>query len=190
MEMLRVGDEGEEDQKGEGVGPPDYVEDGRGGRELKVGEVGDHQDEDEQGDEGRFPRDFSEPFGPQNEAAESKSGDGDCGDDRERGGEPANGVAVDREEWPADADGEMIERDEAEGAKSPEDEGVEKARNGPLLNDLGLADDLPEEVPNPAGQGMQLEVGVRLGLAQERNDDRQTTTEAKKRQGEEDNKHR
>ena len=53
--------------------------------------------------------------------------------------------------------------DEGEGEKAPEDEGVGDARGGALLDDLGLAEDLPDEVPNAAAEGMEGEAGVLAG---------------------------
>ena len=165
VEMLRMRDQGEEDQQGESMGPPDYVEKWCGRGELEVDEIGDHQDEDQEGDETRLPGDFAEPLGAPDESADGESGDGDGGDHGECGGQPADGVTVHREQRPADANGEVVQRDDAEGAKSPENEGVEQARKRTLLNHLRLADDFPEEVPDPAGEGVKLEVSVGLGLA-------------------------
>ena len=42
----------------------------------------------------------------------------------------------------------MVERDQREGQEGPEDERVGDAWKRPLPNDLGLAENLPEEVPD------------------------------------------
>ena len=57
----------------------------------------------------------------------------------------------------------MIEADEGEGEESPEDEGVGEAGERALADDLALAEDLPEEVPDAAADGLEGEVRVFFG---------------------------
>ena len=57
----------------------------------------------------------------------------------------------------------MIERDEGEGAKSPEDEGVGEAGQRALFDDEGLAHHFPEEVPDAAADGGEGKAGVGFG---------------------------
>ena len=55
---------------------------------------------------------------------------------------------------------EMVERDEREGKKTPEDEGVGEAGERTLLDDLGLTEDFPEEVPDAFADRRYVEVGI------------------------------
>ena len=76
VQVLGVGDERQEDQQGEGVGPPEGFEGGVvvGGEEG--GEVGGHQGEDEEGDEAGLVGDFlAQPDGADEEAADEEAGD-------------------------------------------------------------------------------------------------------------------
>ena len=62
----------------------------------------------------------------------------------------------------AEADGAMIQRDQGKGAESPEDKGMRQARQGALADDFGLAHDFPEEIPDAAADGEEVEAGVFL----------------------------
>jgi hypothetical protein len=161
-----------------------------GGGPGEVGEVGDHQNEDEQGDEARLPGDLPQPLRTPDQAADGEAGDGDGRDDGKGGGEPAERIAVDGEQWEADADGKVVEGDEAESAEAPEDEGVEEARERPFLNHFGLAEDFPEEVPDAAADRGELEVRVRLGGAEEFDDRREAPGKTEQGQRQQDEEHR
>ena len=168
VEVFGVRNDGKEDEDGEGVNPPE----GHGGRagalHRKGGEVGDHQDEDESGNDAGFVRNFlTKPSGAHEEATDKEAedadgaGGGECG--REVGveaTEEAGGI----EESQAEADSEVIEGDESEGAESPEDEGVGEAGERALANDLGLAEDFPEEVPDAFTDGSEAEVRIFSGF--------------------------
>ena len=54
----------------------------------------------------------------------------------------------------------MVEADEGEGEESPEDEGVCEAGERALRDDFRLAEDLPEEVPDAAAEGVKGKVRV------------------------------
>ena len=86
VEVLGVRDQRQEDEQGEGVGPPESFEGGVVAGD-EGGEVGDHQGEDEQGDEAGFVGDLlAEPDGADEEAADEQACDGDCDEQRPRGG--------------------------------------------------------------------------------------------------------
>ena len=51
----------------------------------QAGQVGDHQEEDEQGDDAGFRGDRAQPLGLRHEAANRQTGDGDGNGDREYG---------------------------------------------------------------------------------------------------------
>ena len=53
----------------------------------------------------------------------------------------------------------MVQRDQRKGAEPPEDEGVGQAGQWPFANDLGLAENLPEEVPDALADGKEMEAG-------------------------------
>jgi hypothetical protein len=121
-----------------------------GRRDEEGGEVGGHQEEDEQGDEAGFVGDFlAEPDGADEESANEEAGDGDGDEQRPGGGEgevEAADEAGGRKEAEAQADGEVVEGDQREGEESPEDEGVGDAGERALADDFALAEDLPDEV--------------------------------------------
>ena len=52
------------------------------------------------------------------------------------------------EEADSEADGDVVQSDQREGEKTPEDEGMSQAGQRPFANDFSLAEDLPEEVPD------------------------------------------
>ncbi len=164
MQVLGVRDEWEKDQDAERVGPPQAAGRGRGGWHEEGRQVRDHQGEDEEGDDARFVRHLAaKPDGTHEEAAHEKTGDADRDKQRKGGGEPeveAADPAVGIEEAEAKAGGEMVERDERKGEKSPEDESVGETGERALLDDFGLADDFPEEVPDALADGRDVEVGI------------------------------
>jgi hypothetical protein len=51
----------------------------------------------------------------------------------------------------------VVERDQGKGAEGPEDEGVGEAGQRALADDLGLAEDFPEEVPDALADGEEVE---------------------------------
>ena len=58
----------------------------------------------------------------------------------------------------------MVERDQREGQKAPEDEGVGQAGKRPFANDLGLAENFPEKVPDAPADGEEVKAGVFAGF--------------------------
>src|SRR6185437_7242479 len=59
--------------------------------------------------------------------------------------------------------GTVVERDQGEGAESPEDERVRQSRQRSLPNDLGLAEDLGEEIPCAPGDMVEVKARVLAG---------------------------
>ena len=59
MQVLRMGDQRQEDQQRQGVGPPNRVPGRAGFRKRKTREIGDHQEEYQPGDDTRFRRNFA-----------------------------------------------------------------------------------------------------------------------------------
>ena len=57
----------------------------------------------------------------------------------------------------------MVERDQGEGEESPEDEGVGEAGERALADDLGLEEDLPDEIADAAADGADGEAEVLAG---------------------------
>ena len=51
----------------------------------------------------------------------------------------------------------MVQRDEGKSAESPEDEGVSEAREWPLADNFGLAEDFRYEVPDAAADRCKAE---------------------------------
>ena len=78
----------------------------------------------------------------------------------------------------AEADGAMVERDEGEGEKRPEDEGVGEAGQRALADDFGLAEDFPEEVPDALADGEEVEAGVFFRFEDLAQDHAEATPEA------------
>jgi hypothetical protein len=58
----------------------------------------------------------------------------------------------------------VIERDQGEGEESPEDESVGEAGERALADDLGLAEDLPDEEPDALSQWMEGKVIIFFGV--------------------------
>ena len=56
----------------------------------------------------------------------------------------------------------MVERDQGEGAEGPEDEGVGQAGEGALADDLGLAEHLPDELPDSLADREEAKAGILL----------------------------
>jgi len=146
------------------VDPPEGFEGGAVAGEEEGGEVGDHQVEDKKGDEAGFVGEFfAEPDGADEEATDEETCDGDGYEGGPGSGEEEVEAAEEafwREEAEAYADEEVVGGDEGEGEESPEDEGVGDAGGGSLLDDFGLAEDLPEEEPDAAAEGVEGEVFV------------------------------
>lgn len=98
------------------------------------------------------------------EAADSEAANGDGDGDGEAGCEEAVSGAepavVQRKEREAEADGEVVDRYETEGAKAPEKEGVGEAGQRTFSDDLRLAENLPEKLLEAGGEWGQGEAGV------------------------------
>jgi hypothetical protein len=65
----------------------------------------------------------------------------------------------------SDASGEVVERDQSEGAESPEDEGVGDAWQRALGDHFRLEHHFGEEVPDAFADGVKRETGIRFGRA-------------------------
>ncbi len=97
-------------------------------------EVGDHEEEDQAGDDAGFRREFVafalKPDGPDDEAADEEAGNRDGAGDGEGCGEIEVEAAEDSlgiEKAEAQADRHVIQGDEGEGKEAPEDKGVRQA---------------------------------------------------------------
>ncbi len=75
-----------------------------------------------------------------------------------------------RKKADSEAKSQMVQADEREGEKAPEDERMGEPRQRTLLDHLALAEDLPEEVPDPAPDRMQGEVDI-FSRAENRSED-------------------
>jgi hypothetical protein len=164
VEMFGVGNNGQEDQQSERVQPPEHgnCRAARGNEEG--GEVGDHQKKDEKSDETGFPGEFrSEPARPDQEPANEEAKDADGAAQSKCRGEPevkAPPKAVRRKKANPEAHRSVVQGNQDEGAESPEDKGMGQAREWPLADDFGLAEDLGNELPNAAADWSELEIGV------------------------------
>ena len=167
VQVLGVRDERKEDEQREGVRPPESFERGVVAGE-EGGEVGDHQQEDEQGDDAGLVGDFlAEPDGADEEAADEEA--------RRSRWRPAAPTRRRRRSRSGRSrlsggrkprrrpSGEVVERDQGEGEESPEDEGVGDAGQRALADDFGLAEDFPDEVADAAGDGAEREAEVFAG---------------------------
>ena len=89
VQVLGMRNERQKDQDAECMRPPEPARRGGGGRYGESGEIGDHQGEDEEGDDAGFVGHFAaEPDGADEEAADEEAGDADGHQQREDGGEP------------------------------------------------------------------------------------------------------
>ena len=144
------------------MGPPDEF-----GVVPKRSQVGNHQVENQEGDDAGFPGDVSaEPNWPHEKASDKEAGDGDCyahgescGKEEIEGAEPA----VAQDEGVSDADGKVVQRDQPESAESPENEGVRDAGEGALLDDFRLQEDFGKEIPDSLAEGLKGEAWVGFG---------------------------
>ena len=167
MEMFGVGDERQEDQEGQSVGPPQDFDRGSSIGDEEGGEIADHEEKDQEGDPaGLVGKLFAEPDGPDEEATDKEAGDPNGYKDCPRPGEveiePADGTYR-REKAKVEAVGDMIEADKGKREEAPEDEGMCDAGEWALPDDFALAEDFPEEVPCSAADGAQSEVCVFFG---------------------------
>ncbi len=71
----------------------------------------------------------------------------------------------------------MVQGDESEGEEAPEDEGVGDAGEGALLDDLGLAEDFPDEVPDAAADWEKTEAGIAARVSDLVNDEAEALPE-------------
>ncbi len=107
VQVLGVGNDGQKDQKGQRVDPPENPRGRVGVGDKERGQVGDHQQEDEEGDEAGLVRELiTQPFGADQETADEKpqnshgAGQGeDGGEDRSRSGR--SGLMGDRKPRPS-----------------------------------------------------------------------------------------
>ncbi len=157
MQVLGVGNDGQKGQQRQRVNPPEGADRRAGVGDEERGQVGGHQDEDQQGDEAGFPGElFAQPFGADEEAADEEAEDADGAGHGEGGGKvevEAADSARGREKAEAEAHGEVVERDQRKGAEGPEDEGVGQARQRALADDFGLAEHFPDEVADALAEG-------------------------------------
>ncbi len=63
----------------------------------------------------------------------------------------------------------VIQGDQREGTKAPEDEGMREPGQRPLANHLGLAKDFGEKLPGPLPDGRKMEAGILFRLENEVN---------------------
>ena len=166
VQVLGVGDEREEDEQVQSVKPPQDAGSRGRVRDEERRQIGGHQDEDQQGnDAGLIGRFFSEPFGPDEKAANEEAEDADGADKGEGGGEvviETPKLAGGRKEAKSQDDGAMIKRDQREGAEGPEDEGVGQTGEGPFADDFGLAEHLPYKIPDALADREEAKAGVLL----------------------------
>ena len=66
------------------------------------------------------------------------------------------------QKWEPETCCQVIERDEREGAETPEDEGMGNAGERPLPDDLALADYFGEKLPKAMTYGTNPKIGVFL----------------------------
>ena len=161
VQMLGVRNQRQEDQQRQRVQPPHALSRERFLVDPEPGQIGDHQHEDQQRDEARFRRHFAQPHGPHHEAAHEQPGDRDRHRHRQHRHESeveAAETRIARQKPRAECRRNVIQRDQREGQKSPEDEGVREAGQRPLLDHLPLQHDFPEKLPDPRPQRRQLEI--------------------------------
>ena len=168
VQVLGVGNDDQKDQNGQRVDPPENPRGRVGVGDKKRGQVGDHQQEDEEGDEAGLPGELlAEPPGPDQETADEEAEDARRAGQRKDGGkigvEAAKG-ACGVEKAEAKADGEVVCRHQDEGAETPEDEGVSQAGKRALADDFGLEGHLPDEIPDAFADGEEMEAGVFFGF--------------------------
>ncbi len=168
VQVLGVRNQWQEDQQRQGVRPPENA-----GRDSSVGceercQVGCHQEEDQPGDYARFVGGLlTEPTRAYEKATNKQAQNADSAGDGESRGEvevEASDEARRGKKTDTEPDRCMIQGDQGECQKSPEDEGVGQAGKWPLLNHLGLAEDLGEEVPGAAAHVSQVKARVFFGL--------------------------
>lgn len=167
MEVFGVWDERKKSEKGERVSPPEYTGHGTGGRNEEGGQKSGHEEEDEERDEAGFPGDFgAKPDGTQEEAADEEGEDGDAASESEKCCEieiePAKN-ATRREKAKTETGGAVIECDQSECAEGPEDESMGEAGQRALTDNLGLAENLPKEVPQAFSEMGEMKAGVGFG---------------------------
>src|SRR5581483_931651 len=68
------------------------------------------------------------------------------------------------EKWCAESKRDVIKRDQRERTESPKHERVCKAGERPFPNDFRLAQHLPKEIPNPAADWREFEIGILASL--------------------------
>jgi hypothetical protein len=167
MEMLGVRDEGKKGEKAKCVSPPEGTGRGLAGCDEEGGQIRGHEEEDEESDEAGLPGELgTEPDGTEKEAADEEGEDGDGASEGEEAGEIVVETAKDatrREKAKAETGGAVVEGDKRKGAEGPEDECVGEAGEWALLDDLGLAENLPKEVPEALAnvRKMKARVGLR-----------------------------
>ena len=95
MQVLGFGDDGQKDQQRQRVNPPEGAGGGRAFRGEERGQVGDHQQEDEAGDDAGLDGDlFAQPARADKEAADEEAENSDGAGE----GESRRGVEVDSAE--------------------------------------------------------------------------------------------
>ncbi len=164
VQVLGVGNDGQKDEQRQGVNPPQNQNRSPGAGDKKRGQVGDHQHEDQQGDEAGFPGELlAQPFGPDEEAADEQTenaagaGQGkDCGKPEIESADRSRGI----EKAESKRSSAMVQRNQHKGAEGPEDEGVGQAGRGPLADDFGLKKHLPDEVADALADGKEVKARV------------------------------
>ncbi len=80
----------------------------------------------------------------------------------------------------------MVQRDQREGAKSPENEGVGEPGQRPLTDDFALQQNFRDEIPDAFAERSELEIRVRLGLADLAHDSAEAQPESAGGHGQQD----
>ena len=83
----------------------------------------------------------------------------------------------------------MIQRDQRKRAKPPENKSVRDPRQRPLANHFALQQNLRDKVPHPFADGPQLEIRIRLSLADLAHHSAEAHSEPASRRGQQHQKH-
>jgi hypothetical protein len=152
------GTKGQEDENRQRVRPPQQtagfpaIDEG--------GEIGGHQQKNQQRDDSRFRRQRPQPFRPDHKSTKRQTRDRNGN----RDGEDRGNVEIERAEEARATQktemrrfGEMVGRDQRENAEAPEHQRVSDARQGPLGNHFPLQHYFPDEIGDPAAHRLDVE---------------------------------
>ena len=151
VQVLGVRDQRQKRQQRDGVQPPIRARRRGGFLHPEPRQVGDHQDENEQRDDAGFRRDFAQPDGARDEAADGQAGDGDRHKHGPHGHESEIGFAESAfaaKKRQAETGGNVVDGDQRERTEAPEDEGVREAGQRTLPDHFPLQQHFPDELPD------------------------------------------